>query len=275
MSTLVKSIGAVAVTITAFSVFAALVVEYLWLEALGYDPVFWTIRTIKIGFFFAAFVPVFLYFWINLYLLNRRLDYTAVVDFLRNQATIGGAPVDTFMRDEGDPPRPMPLLLIGLAAAVAFIFASILYSNWDVLLRFHWSRDFGQVDPLFGRDIGFYLFTLPFLELQQNGLAAATLIGSVLVVVAYAYGGGLTIGWRSGLGATRPVFWHAAANVSEASHHGRGAFRVPSPPPPRRVDLEQQGPHARPGDGQERHLDEAGRAQVARHQEHLETRESP
>ena len=214
MSTLVKSIGAVAVTIIAFSVLAAWAVEYLWLEALGYDPVFWTIRTIKIGFFLAAFVPIFLYFWINLYLLNRRLDSTAVVDFLRNQATIGGAPVDTFMRDEDDPPASMPLLLVGLAVAGAFVFASVLYSNWDVLLRFHWSRDFGQADPLFGRDIGFYMFTLPFLELQQNGLAAATLIGSVLVVVAYAYGGGLTIGWRSGLGATRPVFWHAAANVS-------------------------------------------------------------
>ena len=214
MSTVIKSVVAGAATIIGFSVLAAWTVEYLWLEALGYDPVFWTIRSIKIGFFLAAFIPIVLYFWFNLHLLNRRLDFAAVLDFVRSQATIGGAPADSFMRDEDDPPGPIPLLLVALATAVAFIFASVLYSQWDVLLRFHWARDFGQVDPIFGRDIGFYLFVLPFLELQQNGLATATLIGSVMVVVAYAYGGGLTIGWRSGLFAPRPVFWHVAANVS-------------------------------------------------------------
>jgi uncharacterized membrane protein (UPF0182 family) len=214
MSTLIKSVAAVAVTIIGFSVLAAWAVEYLWLDTLGYDRVFWTIRTIKIGFFCAAFVPIFLYFWINLRLLNRHLNFDGFVDFLRNQATIGGGPVDTFMRDDDEQPASMPMALTALAALIAFAFASFLYGRWDVLLRFHWAQEFGQVDPLFGQDIGFYLFVLPFLELQQNGAAAATMIGSVLVVVAYAYGGGLTIGWRSGFHASRPVYWHVAINLA-------------------------------------------------------------
>ena len=39
-------------------------VELLWLDALGYESVFWTLRLLKVGFFLFAFIPLFLWFWI-------------------------------------------------------------------------------------------------------------------------------------------------------------------------------------------------------------------
>jgi len=39
------------------------------------------------------------------------------------------------------------------------------YSNWDVILKFLNSVPTNMMDPIFGKSIGFYLFTLPFLDI--------------------------------------------------------------------------------------------------------------
>ena len=56
---------------------------------------------------------------------------------------------------------------------------------------------FGLSDPLFGVDVGFYLFHLPFYELLQSSLTALTLITLLAVLVFYVYFGLLRFG-RSG-----------------------------------------------------------------------------
>ena len=55
-------------------------VEYLWLEALGYESVFWTIRSLKVGLLLIAFIPIFAYFWINFRSLSAHLDLAALYD---------------------------------------------------------------------------------------------------------------------------------------------------------------------------------------------------
>src|SRR5213079_2222414 len=55
--------------------------------------------------------------------------------------------------------RYMWLLLIP-----AFFFGIAGGDEWDPLLRWLNQVPFGQTDPVFGRDIGFYFFTLPILE---------------------------------------------------------------------------------------------------------------
>src|SRR5215203_7477805 len=41
-------------------------------------------------------------------------------------------------------------------------------SNWDALLRFLYQRPYGERDPVFGKDIGFYLFSLPAYVALKN-----------------------------------------------------------------------------------------------------------
>jgi uncharacterized membrane protein (UPF0182 family) len=52
-----------------------------------------------------------------------------------------------------------------IAAVVALIFAISFYPEWDTYLRFRWGVGVGLSDPIFSKDIGFYLFRLPFYEL--------------------------------------------------------------------------------------------------------------
>lgn len=78
------------------------------------------------------------------------------------------------------------LQLAGFAASavIFFISGSISSSFWrDVLLALR-AEPFGVEDPTFGRDVGFYIFTLPVLQGIQSGLiaiVAVTMIGAAVV----------------------------------------------------------------------------------------------
>ncbi|MGC9197288.1 MAG: UPF0182 family protein, partial [Syntrophobacteraceae bacterium] len=79
-------------------------------------------------------------------------------------------------------------------SSAALIFALIFHSQWDTFLRFLHGRPFGLSDPLFGVDVGFYLFRLPFYEVLQRGLSALTLITLLAVLIFYLYFGLLRLG---------------------------------------------------------------------------------
>ncbi|REJ82695.1 MAG: UPF0182 family protein [Planctomycetota bacterium] len=54
-------------------------------------------------------------------------------------------------------------------------------ANWDVVLRWWFAVDVGVSDPILGRDIGFYLFSLPFWDGVYSGVFWLTLIGLLAV----------------------------------------------------------------------------------------------
>ncbi len=72
--------------IIGLSKFVDWVGEYLWFEALAYESVFWRIRLFKVGLFVTAFIPVFLYFWINFGIFSALLDLRTLVTALMTGA---------------------------------------------------------------------------------------------------------------------------------------------------------------------------------------------
>ena len=68
-------------------------------------------------------------------------------------------------------------------------------------------------DPIYSRDIGFYLFVLPFLNLVQTSLVLLTLGGTLLLGLAYLRMGGLRFGARSYVAADPKVLRHLIANA--------------------------------------------------------------
>jgi hypothetical protein len=71
----------------------------------------------------------------------------------------------------------------------AFFFGLAGGDQWDQLLRWLNAVPFGVTDPLFGRDIGFYFFTLPVLEFARGWAIAAVLVIAAGVVFLYAVRG--------------------------------------------------------------------------------------
>ncbi|MBW4549853.1 MAG: UPF0182 family protein [Aphanocapsa sp. GSE-SYN-MK-11-07L] len=75
-----------------------------------------------------------------------------------------------------------PLLATrAIAAFLSLALALTGIGHWTTLLKFWAATPFGKTEPLFGQDIGFYIFTLPFWQLWQFWLVAMV-VGSFLSI---------------------------------------------------------------------------------------------
>jgi len=153
-----------------FTPIVGFLTDLLWFRSLGLEDVylrrytagFWAFVVFLIAFFFIA-LP-------NLYFALRPQVPRIVVD--ADAPKRAGAFALTL--------RLMPLLLVP-----AFFFGLAGGDEWDALLRWLNGVPFGTVDPVFGRDIGFYFFTLPVLEFVRGWLLAAVILIAIGVVGLY------------------------------------------------------------------------------------------
>ena len=87
--------------------------------------------------------------------------------------------------DADDIPDLTPIagvVLVGLAVLIALAIGGLVAAAWETVLLWQQPRPVladraAVVDPIFGRDIGFFLFELPFLRLIQslfNGIVVAS-----------------------------------------------------------------------------------------------------
>src|SRR6266481_4971043 len=155
-------------------------VDWTWFSAIGYPVVFWTILGGKAVLFVAVFAVSAILVWVNGFLASRfarRRGHVYPVDFEREA---GAAPTLPELLELMSRRLPWRLLIPGVAAVLAILVAAAEVSNWEVLLRFFYQVPYGQSDPLYDRDIGFYLFSLPAYVVLKNWLLL-TLVLSVFV----------------------------------------------------------------------------------------------
>ena len=179
--------GVLAVLLVGLLVIPQLLQKWLWMRQLDYAGVFWTLFSVKCGMAGVAFIGVFLFLWLNIRAAVEE-QLRAGMDTTRQrnpalakrlvQSKFGG-----FAFSGHVVMRSLPLI----AAAVAAIFAVGFYTQWDTYLRFRYGSSCGFSDPVFGVDVGFYLFTLPFYRLLQGSLAFVTVLAIAGVVSPRVY----------------------------------------------------------------------------------------
>ncbi|MBN4002919.1 UPF0182 family protein [Nostoc sp. LPT] len=76
-------------------------------------------------------------------------------------------------------------LLTAIAILSSLIFAFIIFRHWPKVLEYLHPTLFNSTEPLFGRDISFYVFSLPFWELLELWLMGLCLYGFVAVTLTY------------------------------------------------------------------------------------------
>src|SRR5690606_6849200 len=106
--------------------------------------------------------------------------------------------------------RPVIYLVSGLAA---LLLAGLASSGWQAYLQFSQGVAFGQADPVLGRDIAFYMFRWPFLELLQRLLFLTALLTLVGTAAAYALAGNLGLRVGRGVFITQSARAHLSALV--------------------------------------------------------------
>jgi len=108
---------------------------------------------------------------------------------------------------------PVPLSLGSIPVVIwgSTLIAAILgwsaRGGWQTFLLWVHRQPFGIEDPLRHRDIGFFVFSLPFLIQLSNLLILIVAMGSLVAIGIHVHTGAVT--WRP-LTATRPARVHLA-----------------------------------------------------------------
>ena len=88
-----------------------------------------------------------------------------------------------------------PAIISKIIVAVSAIFGALagvsFSTEWEAVLRFLHATPFGIEDPLFARDIGFYIFSLPFWNLLYSLVAFLLLFLLVIMGLIYFFAGSI------------------------------------------------------------------------------------
>jgi uncharacterized protein len=185
-------VSAIVVLLLVFGVLGGLVnliTDLMWYDALGRRDVLLTRLWAQVALFVIGFVAFALPALGSIWLARRIAPQVPI-------RRIGGLELP-------DVSRAVTLVLGGIVLLLALISAAAWSSSWQTALLFLNGGDFGTKDPNFGRDIGFYVFGLPFWRFLQGWGVASLVVIILLSLGTYAIG---ALRWQ--LRLTAPVRAH-------------------------------------------------------------------
>ncbi|BBH16451.1 UPF0182 protein [Nocardioides baekrokdamisoli] len=148
-----------------------------WYDSVGYGDVYSTLAVTKAGLFGCTAVLVALAMGGSILLASRH----------RPAEMAGGSWVERY-RAYAEPVRLWIWICITVIAALALGVAET--SRWRDALLWWQGGSFGMRDPWFHHDVGFYVFTLPWLhDLIDLGLTLGLLALATSLAAHYFYGG--------------------------------------------------------------------------------------
>lgn len=174
-------------------------VDALWFGSLGYGDVFW--KTLRLEWaVFAAFTVVTFGILYGAFLALKPTHTGALLN--GQTILIGGQPLTL-------PVMPiMRRVALGLSLVIAVVTGAAMMLQWQTFALYWYAPSSGLADPIFGRTLNFYLFTLPAWQLISGWLlllaviacfAAAffLLISQSARALEGPYGGDSQSSWRS------------------------------------------------------------------------------
>ncbi|MDP2933958.1 MAG: UPF0182 family protein, partial [bacterium] len=170
------------VVLVFFSNIVSLVTDWWWFSEVGFTEIFTKSITARLivggiaGILSAAFLLINI-----LFSLRSKIPWMATLP----EALIG-QPItinDKLAKKLG----------VGLSFAVALFVALIASASWQDVLKFLFATPFGQTDPLFGRDVAFYVFTLPIYSLILGLIKFLTLVSLIECGLIYILRGSLNL----------------------------------------------------------------------------------
>ena len=166
--------------VIGFSLFAGIWTDKLWFSSLGYSSVFSKLIWTRVLLFTLFGGLMALIVGVNLYLAFR------LRPMFRPHS-----PEQANLERYREVITPMRRLLLIGVSVVFGIFAGVSATGkWRIFLLWNNREDFGKADPYFGKDLGFYIFSLPWLHFLVDFLMTAVFTALLLAaVVHYLYGG--------------------------------------------------------------------------------------
>ncbi|HSB78606.1 MAG TPA: UPF0182 family protein [Candidatus Methylomirabilis sp.] len=157
--------------------------DYLWFQEVKFASVFTTILWTKAILALAAGLLFAFLVYLNVRLAARPTSGDVLVELDDPLGLPSRLVIEPLFKR---------FLLPG-ALVLGFLAGSAAAGQWETFLLFLNAQSFHSQDPLFGRDIGFYVFRLPVFNLLYSWALLALALCFILVVVTNVFYRGIQI----------------------------------------------------------------------------------
>ena len=166
--------------------FAAFYTDALWYNHIGFQNLFWKMFWAKILMVVAFGATFFVLMYGNI-LLAHKIPPDQEID-------LEGSPLEEVInrvRSVGS--KAVTWGLVAFSAVAALLAGLGWGGKWELVLKFLNHASYGKTDPLFGKDIGFYLFSYPFQKELVNWLISSLFFILVITAIVYVFDGGIRL----------------------------------------------------------------------------------
>mgnify|MGYP003969775261 FL=1 len=182
METIKKWLFILAAVVFAGSLFAdkilSFYVDWMWFESHGFTSVLWTVLVSQVGF---GFLTATLFFLLTFGFLNHVYRKTSHLPILLSDQVRQEVPVLNAMASN------LKLLILAAPLVLSVMTGLVMAQQWETLLQYLNASPYGEIDPIYGKDISFYFFTLPLWLLVKSILWETMIVLSLGVGLIYFF----------------------------------------------------------------------------------------
>jgi len=179
VATVVSITALVGIVIALSFFFSHFLVDIWWFNSVGYEAYFWQRALYRYAVLGSVSIFFFLIFFLNFWVASRFLGATL------STKTPSAASL-----------RSYRLLLQGFRTGSMWVYTPFsiilsvvialpLYERWEAFLLYLFSPRANVTDPVYGKEIGYYLFAYPIYTLIQHRLLIAS--GVLLAAITLLY----------------------------------------------------------------------------------------
>jgi uncharacterized membrane protein (UPF0182 family) len=158
--------------------------DWLFFVETGFSSVFVTTLYAKAGAGLLFGGLLFIFVQVNLYFANRAQFPLSGIYLL------GGGNIQVNKNEVARLAKPISILISIVLALFAGSWGAM---QWEDMLLFTNKLAVGTVDPVIGKDIGFYLFSLPFMEILKSFASFLLLATALMTAAVYYVRGGIIL----------------------------------------------------------------------------------
>jgi len=148
-------------------------IDWLWFESHGIASVLWTVLISQFGM---GFVVAIVFFAATYGFLIRVYNKTSHLPILLSDQVRREIPLLDILAGN------LKILIIAGPLVLSVMTGLVMAQQWEVILKYLNASPFNQLDPIFGKDVAFYVFTLPFW------LMVKSLIWETVIVISLGVG---------------------------------------------------------------------------------------
>ncbi len=162
------------ISLLILTISTRLLTQLWWFDAVGYGQVFWTRITWQVLIWVTTAVIYFAFLWGNYWLAQSLTHERSFSFFTGSYLEIYNKSLVNYLA----------LVIISVAAWAA---AAEAIPAWETILKYTHSTPFQLADPIYEKDLSFYLFQLPLYQSILSWLSTLLIAAFVLSLLIYIF----------------------------------------------------------------------------------------